>query len=130
VPLTCEELASADDTLTKNFVEADYTDKNLAPGTHTYTYEVTTTGAAASLTKEFTVDFELVDPCATATINTQPASYPDKDYTITDVQTTLALSPQFTVTPDFCPFQVTVSDLDTLDGGVVWDEASQTYTIG
>lgn len=67
--LTCEDLDS-NNQLSKSFDSADY-QGGLKPGVYTYTFQVTTnydtdtSTAQADVTKEFSFNFELIEPCTT-----------------------------------------------------------------
>ena len=58
--LSCEELSGK--KLIQRFRGADYL-AGLKPGTYTYTFNVSTNPGQADVTKTFTVDFVLEEPC-------------------------------------------------------------------
>ena len=81
--LPCDDLDS-NDQLINNFDDSDY-NGGLAPGTYTYTFEVTTNEGQADVTKTFTVDFVLEDPCvvgAAPQLVVTPPVFDDQEYTI------------------------------------------------
>jgi len=88
--------------ITWSFDSTDYT-AGLTPGTYKYTYDVTVGG----VTKQFTVDLVLEDPCKNVSITVPEAT--TQIYVITDPDGSYTLQPMFSVTPDFCPYEITAT---------------------
>ena len=80
VNVPCQELDS-NGQLIWNFTPQDYTDREVAPGSYTFTYDVTTSEGDADLTESFDVAVPLEDPCASVVV-TVPDSQ-TVEYTIT-----------------------------------------------
>ena len=66
--LPCQEL-DQNGQLTWQFSEDDFTSGRVPPGTYTFTYDVSTSaGYEVGVTKSFTVEVELIDPCENPSI--------------------------------------------------------------
>ena len=77
---------------------------------------MSTEGASAvDLTPTFTFDIVLTDPCDPPTSLEVSSLIDDFDFTITDDKDTVSTN-IFTISPDFCKFNVLV-DIATLAGG-------------
>ena len=77
--IACEDFT--DGVLTQSFDSTDYLD-NLAPGTYTFTFTVSTGGAATALNPTFDFKIILIDPCIQATVGSWSVS--NQEYTISD----------------------------------------------
>ena len=112
-------------TSTWNFAESLYTDRDngVAPGTYKYTFDVKT-GDNSAITKQFTIDVTLLDPCLDLTM-TQPTNG-KYTYTITDEGTPIDLDPKFIITPAFCELDLSIvqEPVDNIPN-VTFDEATQ-----
>ena len=70
--LGCQDL-SAIGTLSWSFPETAFTSGDVPPGVYTFTYEVSTSAnKEPAVTKEFTVEVELVNPCTNPTLTPNP----------------------------------------------------------
>ena len=70
----------------------------------------------------------IIDPCNPPTI-TKPADQ-TVTYTISDVDATLDLSNQFSITPDFCPTSVVYTNSNTATlTNFEWDSVAETFKI-
>ena len=116
--LACQDLDS-NGQATWSFDGDDYTN-GITPGTYTTTYNVQVGGQSS----QFTVEIELEDPCKNPVITVPDAT--TLTYVITDDEVKYTLTPMFSVTPDFCPYELTVN-VDGID--VVFDEENQEITI-
>ena len=117
-PLECSDYeigGSNGNDLSFTFSQSQY-DTQLAPGTYTFTYNVTTDINVPELTKTLTFDLILTDICddSSNTI-TATSALPNVDYTITDTKKSIATTGIFTITPTVCPFSVAVN-IGTLTG--------------
>ena len=116
--------------LSWNFTPEDYTNRRVAPGSYTFTYDVTTSEGDADLTESFDVVVTLIDPCANLIV-----TIPDSqtvEYTITDLAKTLILDSQASVQrSDVCQLDsdTTTSTDSGLEDNVVYDDENQTITI-
>ena len=119
--LTCRELSN-DNTLGFNFTPNDYTVNELIPGDYVYEFDVST-GDTEELTKQFTFTVTLDEPCHQPIIVKPVTS--EQSYTITDLADAdgYALSPAFSVTPDFCASSISFT-APGLDSNLVLDEES------
>jgi hypothetical protein len=79
------------------------------------------------VSKQFTVDIVLEDPCSDPTIIVPETT--TLTYTITDGVVEYTLSPKFSVTPDFCPYEITFTVGEDGDEIVIFDPDTQEITI-
>jgi hypothetical protein len=79
------------------------------------------------VSKQFTVDIVLEDPCSDPTIIVPETT--TLTYTITDGEVKYTLSPQFSVTPDFCPYEITFTVGEDGDEIVIFDPDTQEIII-
>jgi hypothetical protein len=78
----------------------------VAPGTYTYTYDISVN--AGVVTDDFPVQITFVDPCDPPTI-TEPAAG-SFEYTLTDTNpATLVLNPEYSVDPSWCLFDISMT---------------------
>lgn len=126
IGLPCQELVNG--RLTWTISGLDY-ERGLLPGTYTYTFEVTTAPGVAALTKTFTVDVTLVDPCLTATINKPTPE--NQTYVLGDRAFSYDLNPEFTTVPSFCRCTITWSSVGSPFNGLQqvarFNEDTQTF---
>ena len=59
------------------------------------------------VSSQFTVDIVLEDPCKNPTITVPDVT--TLTYVITDSEVKYTLSPKYSVTPDFCPYEITAT---------------------
>ena len=104
---------------TSDYVGSDNTfGDDMAPGTYTFEFQVSTGGSDPSLNPTFTVDQVLVDPCASATL-TVPSNA-DITMTLTQAAFTEDLDAPWAVTPSFCRFTVTTEfDIRLINEGLM-----------
>ena len=65
--LSCQELNS-NNGLVFNFTPEDYTERRVAPGSYTFTFDVSADEGNADLTESFDVVVILEDPCINPTV--------------------------------------------------------------
>ena len=112
--MPCIELSPSGQA-TWNFTPADYTEKRVAPGSYTITYDVSADEGNADLTESFDVVVTLEDPCINPTV-TLPNSQ-TVEYTITDLAETITLLPQASVQPsNLC--QIDSETTTSADSGI------------
>jgi hypothetical protein len=116
--LACQDLDN-NNQVNWTFDGDDYTN-GITPGTYTYTFNV----EAGGQTEQFTVDIVLEDPCKNPVITVPDTT--TLTYVITDDEVKYTLTPMFSVTPDFCPYEITVN-VDGID--VLFDSETQEITI-
>lgn len=133
--LLCENyelVEQLDGSLTTSlvFTETDFSDNGLAPGTYTFTYDVTTGSSDAPLTKQFFFTVTLVDPCLSATFTNTPV-FADQELTLTDSATSYAYPSSVTFTPTYCVKQVelTTADNPAIGPFLTLDDANEKIDV-
>ena len=91
---------------------------------------MTTAPGVGSVTELVDFTFTLNDICLTATIDTVPTRPIKKNYVLTDVDRTIPLTPEFSVTPeDICNVAIT-STFDPILDDILWfNSETQSYQV-
>ena len=100
----------ATSTVTWNFNSGDYTNRDVPPGTYTFTYQV----AAGTGSETFTIDLVVTDPCDPPTSLTKVA-LENQSYTLTD-NDKFYTHPDFSISPDYCPVDYSYDATTIVDG--------------
>lgn len=123
----CKELVG--NSISWQYGETAYKTANFAPpGVYTYTFDVKVNGGV--VTRQFTFDIQLIDPCASNTISTTtPLNTGTITYYITDPTSGLdtVLNPRFSSDPTWCAQQLTFS-APGLSSFTNWNSSTQTVT--
>ena len=123
--LPCQPI-NGSDSISWNVGQTEYESGNLPPNKYTYTYDYSVD--VDTITGQFEIEITFADPCDTPTI-TKPA-VGTLDYTISDVATKLELSPEYSVDPSWCPFEVAIVKTGTvIDTQLTLDATKQEIAI-
>ena len=106
------------DSLTFTFSETDY--EIYLPGD----YELTIIGKLGDVEVLQVIEFTFELTCSLAIVDTSPTTLADVAYYVGTVGVPIALSPQFAPIPADCEPTFTVTIPPTLDGILVWTEAT------
>ena len=124
--MACRELT--ENKITWNFPSTDFTDKIVAPGTYTYTYEVCTGTCTNPLLKQtFQVTVVIEDPCVNPTFTVPSTSI--QTYTITAADAVYELTPKFSVTPAICGGEFSITSPGISDKLILSEETQEITLI-
>ena len=83
----------------------------------------------ADVTKSFTVDYVLVDPCGSETVTIKAAKVEDQEYTITGETKTYEPERISYAKPKYCTQETFVTIPSELSEVLSYDEDSETFTF-
>ena len=91
---------------------------------------MTTAPGVGSVSQLVDFTFTLTDICLTATIDTVPTRPLRSNHVLTDIDTTIDLRPEFSVTPaDICDVAITSSFDPILDDILFFNAVTQSYQV-